>query len=214
MFLNDCFFIDQGLNQLLGKLCCQLRVSLLLYHPLPSTNIMKKIHIALAALMLIMTPALMAQDSNGSTNTSEENGPRRFWQANLPGGSYVVALDRISSISKHTYVIDGNLRVTEVVVDTSGNSLVRFYYIIPATEDAESNVAGRITERGKDILDKAGERTGVNGNTIVAKQYPTTTHAKTVEFRISDEGDLNKLLGSVRKAWMNGTGKKFTIKLK
>ncbi|BDS08203.1 hypothetical protein NT6N_32430 [Oceaniferula spumae] len=182
---------------------------------------MKKIytHLAALSLMIVASPAIMAQDtanpeSTSNSATSEEAGPRRFWQANLPGGSYVVALDRISSISKHTYIIDGNLRVTEVVIDTSGNSLARFYYIIPVSEDAESNVAGRITERTKGIIDKVGERTGVDGNSIVAKQYPTTTHAKTVEYRISDEGDLDKLLGSVRKAWMNGAGKKFTIRLK
>jgi hypothetical protein len=45
-----------------------------------------------------------------------------------------------------------------------------------------------------------------------AKQYPTTTHAKTVEFRISDEGNLNKLYGNIRKAWIKGRGNKFTIK--
>lgn len=179
---------------------------------------MKKLFPALAALSLLAatTPSLVAQTANdnatANSRTSEENGPRRFWQANLPGGTYVVALSSITSVSKHRYVIDGNLSVTEVVVDTTGNSLARFYYIIPVSEDSASNVAKRITERGKDILDKAGERTGVNGNTIVAKQYPTTTHAKTVEYRVSDEGDLDKLLRSVRKAWMNGAGKKFTIR--
>lgn len=176
-------------------------------------TIMKSIHILISALMLMLAtaPAGMAQN-NGEDNTSEANGPRRFWQANLPGGSYMVALDRISSISKHTYVIDGNLRVYEVVIDTNGNSLVRFYYIIPVSEDAESNVAGRITERTKGIIEKVGERTGVDGNTVVAKQYPTTTHAKTVEFRLSDEGDLDQLLNSVRKAWTSGVGKRFTVK--
>ncbi len=124
----------------------------------------------------------------------------------------MVALDRISSISKHTYVIDGTLRVTEVVIDTNGNSLARFYYIIPVSEDSGSNVGGGLTTRAKELLDKAGERTGVNGNTIVSKQYPTTTHAKTVEFRVSDEGDLDKLYSNVRKAWTRGKGNKFTIK--
>jgi len=174
---------------------------------------MKSIQILISALMLMLAtaPAGMAQNQPAD-NTSEANGPRRFWQANVPGGSYMVALDRISSISKHTYVIDGNLRVYEVVIDTSGNSLVRFYYIIPVSEDAESNVAGRITERSKGIIEKVGERTGVDGNSVVAKQYPTTTHAKTVEFRVGSEAELDKLLGSARKAWTSGIGKRFTIK--
>jgi len=173
---------------------------------------MKKSITYLAALALTSAflPSLaLAQDSD---NTTEAAGPKRFWQSSLPGGDYVVALDRISSISKHSYIIDGNLRVTEVVIDTNGNSLARFYYIIPVSEDAGSSLGAGLATRGKELLDKAGERTGTNLNTAVMKQYPTTTHAKTVEFRISDEGDLDKLFSSVRNAWFKGSGKKFSIK--
>jgi hypothetical protein len=171
--------------------------------------------LALTSIIFLATESrLMAQSNKGTSKdqTSETTGPRRFWQAKLPGGSYIVALDRISSISKHSYIIDGGLRVTEVVIDTSGNSLVRFYYIIPLSEDSGSAMGAGITSRAKELLDKAGERTGINANTVVAKQYPTTTHAKTVEYRISDESHLDQLFNSARKAWINGTGKKFTIK--
>ena len=168
---------------------------------------MKKFYISLAAVLLMLPTSLVAQE----TEAEESTGSRRFWQASLPGGSYVVALTTISSVSKHTYVIDGSLKVVEVIVDTTGNSLARFYYIVPVAEDSGSNITGNITARGKEILDKAGSRTGANANNLVAKQYPTTTHAKTVEFRISSEADLDSLLASVRRSWMNGNGKKFTI---
>lgn len=177
---------------------------------------MKKAYTYIAAALLLITcmpTSLVAQNNNGDTgNTSETTGPKRFWQASLPGGNYIVALDRISSVSKHTYIIDGNLSVTEVVIDTNGNSLVRFYYIEPAGSDA-SNIGAGISRRSKEILEKAGQRTGVDVNTTVAKQYPTTTHSKTVEYRVSDEGDLNKLYGSVTNAWLKGSGRKFTIKI-
>ncbi len=153
-------------------------------------------------------------DTNGTSkeNTEESVGPRNFWQANLPGGSYTVALRNISSVSKHTYLISATLSVTEVTIDTNGNALARFYYIIPVTESSGSNIAGNLTNRTKELLDHAGDRTGANANTAVQKEYPTTTHAKTVEFRVSDEGDLDKLYSSVRKAWINGRGVKFTIR--
>ena len=173
-------------------------------------RIMKKFYISLATLLLILSPSLVAQD-NTESNATDELGSRRFWQANLPGGEFVVSISSISSVSKHTYVIDGNLKVTEVVVDTTGNSLARFYYITPITDDASSGVAG-ISERGKELLDRAGERAGVSPSTMVAKQYPLTTHAKTVEFRIASESDLNSLFSSVRSSWMNGRGRKFTIR--
>jgi hypothetical protein len=168
-------------------------------------------YIAAVLILLSSSSSLLAQDKKNN-DTSESVGPTRFWQVSVAGGDYMVALDRISSISKHTYVIDGGLRVTEVVIDTNGNSLVRFYYIIPVSEDSGSTVGAGLTSRAQELLNKAGERTGVNGNTVVAKQYPTTTHAKTVEFRISDEGNLNKLYGNIRKAWIKGRGNKFTIK--
>ena len=175
---------------------------------------MKKSPTYLAAFLILLSSScpVLAQDKKSNDNTSESVGPTRFWQVSVAGGDYMVALDRISSISKHTYVIDGGLRVTEVVIDTNGNSLVRFYYIIPVSEDSGSTVGAGLTSRAQELLNKAGERTGVNGNTVVAKQYPTTTHAKTVEFRVSDEGNLDKLYGNIRKAWIKGKGNKFTIK--
>ena len=173
---------------------------------------MKKAITYLAAIALplaFLSSSAMAQNSD---KTSETTGPKRFWQSSLPGGDYVVALDRISSISKHSYIIDGNLRVTEVVIETNGNSLARFYYIIPVSEDSGSTAGAGLTTRGKELLDKVGERTGTNLNTAVMKQYPTTTHAKTVEFRISNEANLDKLFSSVRNAWFKGSGKRFSIK--
>ncbi|MGJ8677970.1 MAG: hypothetical protein ACSHX0_10670 [Akkermansiaceae bacterium] len=172
---------------------------------------MKKIHL-LAVIFTFSISPLFAQDDSSSTGSSEAAGPRNFWQASLPGGDFTVALTKISSVSKHSYVIDGNLRVTEVVVDTLGNSLARFYYIIPVAQDASENLGAGILSRGKDLLDQAGKRTGQNLTTPVTKNYPTTTHAKTVEFNISDEDNLNKLYDSVKSAWIKNSGKKFTIK--
>jgi hypothetical protein len=46
---------------------------------------------------------------------------------------------------------------------------------------------------------------------MVHKQYPTTTHSKTVEFRVKDLGTLNALVSSARTAWMSGKGRKFVV---
>lgn len=174
----------------------------------------------LVTVLLPCTSSAQNREENGNGAEAQSNQGvsdvedprRRFWQANLPGGNYIVALDRISSISKHTYILNGNLEVTEVVIDTNGNALARFYYIIPVGSDSESNVASRIGARTEELLDKVGQRAGVNANTAVAKQYPNTTHAKTVEFRISSESNLNRLFSSARSAWMRGRGRNFTIR--
>ncbi|MGB2561093.1 MAG: hypothetical protein ACPIG6_10885 [Akkermansiaceae bacterium] len=174
---------------------------------------MKTAHIYFALPLLAILPCtLMAQTSEGTEKgkSSETTGPKRFWQADLPGGSYIVALDRITSMSKHSYIIDGNISVTEVVIDTNGISLTRFYYLEPVLQNT-SGVAARLTEGGRDLLDKVNERTGVNTDSAVIKQYPSTTHAKTVEFRISSAANLDELYNSARSAWINSRGKKFTI---
>ena len=171
-------------------------------------------HLAVAFLALMILPhAAIAQLEGGGAkdNTSEATGPKKFWQADLPGGSYTVALDQITSISKHSYIIDGNISVTEVVIDTNGNALTRFYYLEPAGQGT-SDLASKIAQRGKELLDEVSDRTGVNANSAVVKQYPVTTHAKTVEFHISNIVALDALFNSARTAWINGRGKKFTIK--
>ena len=137
---------------------------------------------------------------------------RRFWQATLPGGNYIVALDRIASISKHEYLLDGALIITEVNIDTVGNALVRIYQITPAAEKSNLATAQHLVERGKELLDHAGQRTGSDPNTMVHKKYPVTTHTKTIEYRVEDLGTLNALFGSVNRAWMEGKGRKFRVK--
>ena len=81
-------------------------------------------------LSLLLLPVLaLAQDTTNpnSTSTGQDDKPfkdslgeKGFWQGSLPGGSYAVALSRITSISKHEYLLDGNLIVTEVTIDTIG----------------------------------------------------------------------------------------------
>lgn len=138
-------------------------------------------------------------------------GPARFWQATLEGGHFMVALDRIASVSRHKYVLDGGLIIDEVTVDTVGQALARFYVISPVTDaTAESSVTG-IVNRGKELIDAAGERAGTNVHNMVMKKYPVTSHAKSIEYRVMKEADLTALYNSVRTSWENGKGRKFTI---
>lgn len=141
----------------------------------------------------------------------DANPHKRFWRASLPGGSYMVALDRIASVSKHEYLLDGNLIITEVNIDTVGNSAVRIYQITPAASKSGLDTAKRLVERGTELLDKAGQRTGTDPNSAVHKTYPLTTHTKTIEYRVKNVATLNALLASVSKAWVDGKGRHFKV---
>lgn len=186
---------------------------------------MKPIYPFIAALILAVTVPAHAQQNGENTNNPsateagdeednaiETDGPRRFWQAKLSNGHYMVALDRISTISMHEYLLDGTLVVTEVTIDTAGRALTRFYHIEPITDAGGRDEVTRVVDRGRELLDRAGQKAGTTAQDMAQKSYPTTTHAGTIEYRILDKRDLDSLYGSLKKAWETGKGRKLTIK--
>jgi hypothetical protein len=177
---------------------------------------MKPFQPLLTALLITFSiPAYAQQDPDGGNeapNVSEDDGPRRFWQANLPNGHYMVALDRIATISMHEYLLDGGLVVTEVTVDTVGRALARFYHIAPLSDAAGRDEVSRVVDRGRELLDRAGQKAGTDAHNMAQKAYPTTTHAGTIEYRILDQRDLDALYNSLKKSWESGKGRKLTIK--
>lgn len=176
-------------------------------------------------LSLTFAATLSAQTADAGSSSSEgdpkENageavGLENFWQVKLPDGEYEVALARISSVSRHKYLLDGALIVDEVTIDTVGQALVRFYFIKPASSEASTTAAGKIldkaTGRGQELLDKAAERTGSDLQNMVVKKYPETTHARSIEYRILTEAQLTTIFDSAKKSWETGKGKKLTVK--
>jgi hypothetical protein len=184
---------------------------------------MKAILIPALACLLVTTAALTAQTAPAATAPAagttektperESEGNRRFWQANLPGGHYMVALDHIAAISRHSYAIpEAALLVDEVTIDTNGQGLARFYFSRPLTEGVNNNAASNLTERAKELLDYGGQRAGTNLHKMVIKKYPETTHARTVEYRLLTADELSALYASIRSAWETGRGRIFTVK--
>ncbi|MEP4078770.1 hypothetical protein [Haloferula sp.] len=186
---------------------------------------MKPLHLILTSLFLSLSIPSFAQQTGGDTNNgdtteagdeesnaTESTGPRRFWQASLSEGHYMVALDRISTISMHEYLLDGGLVVTEVTVDTAGRALTRFYHIEPITDAGGRDEVSRVVDRGRELLDRAGQKAGTDAHDMAQKSYPATTHAGTIEYRIIDKRDLDSLYNSLRKSWETGKGRKLTIK--
>lgn len=183
--------------------------------------IMKHLSTFLAALLLAALPAA-AQQANDRESTEEEritdkeNPKRPFWEASLPGGHFQVALSKIVSVSLHEYVLDGAVVVTEMTVDTIGQALPRFYFIEPVSDRTSGtgtgNAISAIVDRGMELVQKAGERTGSDLQDMVHKKYGVSTHTKTLEYRVYDTTELSALYNSVRRAWESGKGRKVTIR--
>jgi hypothetical protein len=167
----------------------------------------------LAGLLACTLPGTAQEPTETDANkTGDSAGPNRFWQATLSGGHYMVALDRIASVSRHKYVLDGSVIVDEVTVDTVGQALARFYYITPITDAAPGSTASDVADRARELLEKAADRAGTDVQDMVVKKYPVTSHAKTIEYRILSAAELTSLYDSVRNSWETGRGRKFTAK--
>lgn len=151
------------------------------------------------------------KDKEALEGVNDDENRKRRWECSLPGGEYSVNLGAITSVSKHSYVLDGTLLVTEATVDTTGTALARFYYIEPITKDTTFNALARIQKRAEELRNRGQSRTGTKADEMAQKSYPTTTHARTIEFRIMNEVELNALYRSLYQAWTSGKGRTFRI---
>jgi hypothetical protein len=173
-----------------------------------------KTRIAVITLALLATFALPTQITaqNQVNNSNSEDIPQKFWIATTPGGEYMVALSRITDIAIHEYIANGTARVYEVNVSGGGSLLARFYYLEAVTDKSPLNVGQVVIDRLKSTTEEIGERTGAADSwKKVVKDYPNTTHARTAEFRLDRQSNVQSLYDSVKGAWMSGKGKHITI---
>ncbi len=97
-----------------------------------------------------------------------------------------------------------------MTIDTVGQSLARFYYITPITSGVPGAGVSQAAEAAIGLLDSAARTAGSDLKNMVVKKYPLTTHAKTIEYRLLSEGQLNVLFQSAKTAWQTGKGRVFT----
>ncbi len=180
---------------------------------------MMKFPILVISMLLAVSIELSAQNNTTDPNTTTEDqnqdsqrGGRGFWEANLPGGNYVVALSRVISVSRHKYVLDGTIIVDEVTIDTEGQALARFYFLSPATAAGPSSATAELAERAVEAVNNLAQEKGSTLQDMVVKKYPVTTHAKTVEYRLLSEAQLTALYQSAKTSWQTGVGRLYTVK--
>lgn len=136
----------------------------------------------------------------------------KAWRCTLPGGAYMVRIASIVSVSQHQYLVDGSMRVYEVTIATDSSALARFYYIEPATG---TGPGGYIDNAVKQVSDAAESVVGTAGGQPVwkevVKNYPTTTHAHTVEYRLESLQQLNNLYKSAADCFNNDKDGEYKI---
>jgi hypothetical protein len=124
-----------------------------------------------------------------------------FWRCTLPGGIYLVDVSKIAAISTHEYLVDGTQRVTEMTIDTVGSTVARFYYIEPNLPNT-IGTSSAVTDLIKDKVERVTTLTGMEAPwQKVIKNYPLTTHAHTVEYRVESKDQITKIFSSLDEAY-------------
>lgn len=154
-------------------------------------------------LLSLLVAAFTATHAQEPTPSPTPLGRGVWTFTNTDGGEYVVRLDAILSVSQHEYVLDGAGKVTEVNISTAGSELVRFYYVEPNKPTMPGGVGQSavniVEEKAKEALTRAGADEVI---AKVVKNYPTTTHAHTIEYRLANKDALKKLYDSVKDSFL------------
>jgi hypothetical protein len=137
-----------------------------------------------------------------------------IYEIELGDGGYLVDLNHVTSISVHRFFVDGALMVDELTVDSLGNTVARFY-VADRNREVETprGVGQSLLDKAQEKVDQARDRIGATNwmDRAVVKSYPTSTHAHTVEYRISSKEQLMELYAHISDAWKKGQSGKFKI---
>lgn len=172
----------------------------------------------LTALTLLLAVSLQAQtapaqNTTGQGGQQQGDTPTRdgLWDGRMNGGNYIVRCNSIIALSMHEYISDGVARVVEVNLTLNSAQVVRFYFLEPYKPETGSNAVTAGTQaldRAKGMFEQAAGRVSPELTTPkVVKNYPTSTHAHTVEYVIKDEARLNSLFQSLERGFRTGQGR-------
>ena len=111
--------------------------------------------LSLTGFSSAQVPRTTTGTEDKSTTSESENLPKKFWDATVPGGSFLVALSSIRNVSIHEYIVDGSVKVSEVVVATDSSTVARFYHgeVMSSTTGIAS-----LAERAKGIAGTGSSR--------------------------------------------------------
>ncbi|MGE9295607.1 MAG: hypothetical protein ACQKBV_04905 [Puniceicoccales bacterium] len=146
-----------------------------------------------SCLVASALPAVQVQE-NALTN-------KRLFGIEMPTNlqSFYGRHDRINSVSLQEYMA-GPYSVTEVAIDMAGSPLqLRIYHtelaqpqqVTAAMPNEAASRAGHVPPAVQKIIDKGRDEANSSKPPVI-KDYPTTTHAKTIEFRVETKKELEQ----------------------
>lgn len=122
----------------------------------------------------------------------------------------------IHSISKQEYVTSG-FRVVEINIVTAGNGLLRIYHSRPLEiGELQAAIMNGASAAGlpagiqpsplppgvKQMANRASGVVEAITSDTVMKEYPLTTHARTIDYRVQTRSELLDLFDELQKHWI------------
>lgn len=157
--------------------------------------------------LLISATQGSAQDISEIIKETQNLKSDRFWICSIgdsKAAMTAVRLESITSVSKHTYNVSGQV-IREVTIDTTGNNSVRIYCM------NSNQQLNRYAERAKNARQILDSKTGSAAD-YPTKKFPEGTYSHNIEFQVDSLNDLEKVYNSVMKAVISNKGCNFKLK--
>lgn len=162
-------------------------------------------------LFSLILSALIASTLNAIVVERLQN-PKLFGiQVERDAQEYYGRADSVNSVSMQSY-ITATYRVKEMVIDIHGSPLqLRIYHaaMLDPREEAK-RLKSKTGVQQFNIptigtpqpVQKALDGVNRVNNAVLLKEYPVTTHAKTIEFRVEELEELERFYTLFRNNWL------------
>lgn len=152
-------------------------------------------------------PAPSSSSDGKSDPGTVTNGADGFFQVRCNGGHYMARLGRISSVSKHVFMVpNAGMKVCEVTVAMDSAVVARFYFSEALGKNSALTtpklLGDKLTQLGTTVAGRADS--DFAGGTVVVKDYPNTTHAHTVEYSLKTQASLDSMYDALANALATG----------
>ncbi len=128
-----------------------------------------------------------------------------LWRARIGTAVTSIPLSAIEHYGIQDYNLDGSSLIRELTITMKSLSMVRIYHILPLGA-IHKEAAQRLDKTRKDV-EVAVQGLRSQDDNLPIKSYPTTTHEKMVEYRVSKAEDINVFHDSLDKAMVAYLGR-------
>lgn len=166
--------------------------------------------------VLLCSMGLAADGDTDETKQDDIADPRvALWRLELGETTKIVlSVQSITSVAMHPFMLNGENKVTELTVDTTGNNTIRFYYIHPADNLQNTSLADhkQVASAAKQRLTREATRQK-NDSALPSVKFPEGTYAHSIEYQVDSLEALQKIYKSLISVWEKGSKKMINLNI-